>query len=139
MTTRRGKRTKPIATIAAKTAELALATPQVVAHRVARMAIAGPSPSKRDRREFELMVNEKSAAFFESWNAMTTQALRANQAIALSFFRSLWSPSFWVNPSASPVAKQLQGAALGVVDKGLAPVHRKAVANAKRLARTKLR
>jgi hypothetical protein len=139
MTTRRSRKTKPVATIASKAAELAIATPQVVAHRVARMAIAGPSPSKRDRREFELMVNEKSAAFFESWNAMAMQAVRANQAIALSFFRSLWSPSLWVKPSASSLAKQLQGAALGVVDKGLAPVHRKAVANAKRLARTKLR
>jgi hypothetical protein len=37
------------------------------------------------------------------------------------------------------VAVQVQGAALGILDKGMAPVHRKAVANAKRLARTKLR
>ncbi|MFT3813119.1 MAG: hypothetical protein QM740_07035 [Acidovorax sp.] len=139
MTTRRARKAKPMASIASKTTELALATPQVVAHRVARMAIAGPSPSKRDRREFKLMVNEKGAAFFESWNAMAMEAVRANQAITLAFFRSMWSPAFWFKPSASPVAKQLQSAAFGVVDKGLAPVHRKAVANAKRLARTKLR
>jgi hypothetical protein len=34
---------------------------------------------------------------------------------------------------------QLQHATLGILGKGLGPVHRKAVANAKRLARTKLR
>jgi len=33
----------------------------------------------------------------------------------------------------------MQKAALGVIGSGLAPVHRKAVANAKRLGRTKLR
>jgi hypothetical protein len=37
------------------------------------------------------------------------------------------------------VAAQVQSAALGVLGKGLAPIHRKAVANARRLARTKLR
>lgn len=37
------------------------------------------------------------------------------------------------------VAAQLQGAALAMLGKGIAPMHRKAVANAKRLARTKLR
>ena len=35
--------------------------------------------------------------------------------------------------------RQVQGAALGVIGKGLEPVHRKAVANARRLSRTKLR
>jgi hypothetical protein len=36
----------------AKAAELAFAVPQVVAHRVTRMALAGPSLSDRDRKEF---------------------------------------------------------------------------------------
>lgn len=85
------------------------------------------------------MGAEKAAAFGESWNAMTLQALRAHQALAASFFRSFWSPALKGKPSASAVAAQWHGAALGVLDKGMAPVHRKAVANAKRLARTKLR
>jgi hypothetical protein len=42
-----------------------------------------------------------------------------------------------LSPAAS--AAQWHKAALGVLGKGLTPVHRKAVANAKRLARTKLR
>lgn len=125
--------------LSTKAAELAFAVPQVVAHRVARMAIAGPSLSARDRKEFQGMVAEKVAAFNESWNAMAMQAMRANKTLATSFLRSLCSPSLRYGPSASAVAAQLHGAALGVVGKGFAPVHRKAVANAKRLARTKLR
>jgi hypothetical protein len=136
MPSRRKHKTKPLV---AKAAELAFAAPQVVAHRVTRMAIAGPCLSERDRKEFQRMGTEKTAAFSESWNAMTMQALRANQALAASFLRSFWSPSLRGRPSASAVAAQLHSATLGVLGKGMAPVHRKAVANAKRLARTKLR
>jgi hypothetical protein len=125
--------------IAAKAAELAVAVPQVVAHRVARMAMAGPTLSERDRKEFERMVAEKHTAFGEAWQAMATQSVRANQALAESFVRSAWSPSPGDKPTAAAMAAQLQDAAMGVLGSGLGPVHRKAVANARRLARTKLR
>lgn len=82
------------------------------------------------------MGAEKVAAFAESWNAMVLQAICANQALAATFIRSMWSP--WRNTSARTAA-QLQSAVLGILSKGIAPVHRKATANAKRLARTKLR
>ena len=125
--------------LAAKAAELAFAVPQVVAHRVTRMALSGPKLSLRDRKEFERMVAEKKAAFGESWNAMATQAALANRQLAASFFRSFFSVATGKKPSAGATATQLHKAALGVLGKGFAPVHRKAVANAKRLARTKLR
>jgi hypothetical protein len=133
------RRTRKTQSIVTQAVELAFAVPQVVAHRVTRMALAGPTLSARDRKEFQRMGAEKTAAFGESWNAMTLQALRAHQSLAVSFFRSFWSPSLKGRPSASAVAAQWQSAALGILDKGMAPVHRKAVANAKRLARTKLR
>jgi hypothetical protein len=136
MSVRSKRTTKSITT---KAAELAVAAPQVVAHRVARMAIAGPTLSERDRKEFNLMVAEKKTAFAEAWQAMATQTVRANQTLAASFYRSMWSPRGWGNASAGKIAAQVQGAALRILDKGMAPVHRKAVANAKRLARTKLR
>ena len=94
------------------------------------MAIAGPSVSERDRKEFERMGTEKMAAFCESWNAMAMQALRANHALASSFLRLFWSPWLRGKPSASAAAAQLHNAALDVLGKGMAPVHRKAVANA---------
>jgi hypothetical protein len=85
------------------------------------------------------MSSEKVTAFGESWNAMAMQAFRANQLLAASFLRAFWVPSPRAKASAYAAVGQLQGAALGVLVKGMAPVHRKAVANAKRLARTKLR
>ena len=85
------------------------------------------------------MIAEKKTAFAQAWQAMATQTVRANQTLAASFFRSMWSPAGWGKPSVGNVVTQVHGAALGILDKGMSPVHRKAVANAKRLARTKLR
>lgn len=104
-----------------------------------RMALSGKTPSARDRKEFERMVAEKNAAFVESWNAMAVQAVRANQTLAASFFKSFFAAARGKRPSAARAAAQFRRAALGVAAKGFAPVHRKATANAKRLGRTKLR
>ena len=107
-----------------QSSELALAVPQVVAHRLTRMALAGPVLNARDRREFHGMAQEKVHAFWQSWFAMgwaMTQAMQKS----------------WM--------AMLQGARVPLVDthgilaKGMAPVHRKATANARRLARTRLR
>ena len=132
-------RSRKTSSITTKAAELALAVPQVVAHRVTRMAIANPTLSERDRKEFKLIVAEKNTAFAQSWQAMASQAVTANQALALSMLRTVWAPANWGKPAAAKLASQAQGAALGILSKGMSPVHRKAVANAKRLARTKLR
>lgn len=133
------RRSRKSIALAAKAAELAIVTPQVVAHRVARVAMAGPALSARDRKEFQRMADEKGAAFRESWMAMGMQAFRANQAIAQSWLRLIWSPALKRKPGAGAMARQMQSVALGVLGKGMAPVHRRAVANARRLARTKLR
>ena len=136
MTIRRNRAAQSLAT---RAAELALAVPQVVAHRVTRMALSGPKLSPRDRKEFERIVAEKNSAFAESWNAMAAQAAVANQALAASFFRSFLTVSRGKRPPVAASAEEFHKAALGVLGKGFAPVHRKAMANAKRLARTKLR
>lgn len=125
--------------LAAKATELSMAVPQVMAHRLTRMALAGHTLSERDRAEFDLMSSEKSAAFLESWQAMTVQSMRANQALSMSFFRAFWSPSITEKLSIGNMTAQMQNAAIGVLGKGMAPVHQRAVANAKRLSRTKLR
>jgi len=125
MATRRSRRSS---SLAAQTLALGVAAPQVIAHRVARMALAGASPSARDRKEFRRMGTEKIAAASEAWNAMALEAFLANQRLALSFMRSFWFPS-----------TQLSNAALDILGKGMAPVRRRAVANAKRLGRIKRR
>ena len=64
-----------------------------------------------DAAEFQRMYTEKIAAANEAWAAMAAQALLENP----------WLPS--------------SAAALRVLAKGMAPVRRRAVANAKRLRR----
>ena len=133
------RRNRHATSIASKAVELSLAVPQVVAHRVARMASAGPLPSQRDRREFQRMGAEKVTAFTQAWNAMAMQAVRANQALAATWMRTLWTPPWRAGKLPPSAAAQWQSAALGVIEKGIAPVHRTATANAKRLGRTKPR
>ena len=59
-----------------KAADIAVAAPQVIAHRVTRMALAGPLPDARDRKEFTGMVQEKQLAFAQSFLAWNTAVLR---------------------------------------------------------------
>ena len=130
MATRRRRRKS----LAAQTFELGLVAPQVIAHRVARMASAGTSPSARDQAEFHRMGIEKITAASEAWTAMATQAFLENQKFALSFMQSLWFP--WMRrPTVNSASRQLNKAAEAILGKGLAPVRRRAVANAKRLGR----
>jgi hypothetical protein len=109
--------------LARQATELAIAVPQVMAHRLTRMALAGATPSARDRREFHGMGQEKLTAFWQSWFAMgwaTTQAMQQS----------------WI--------AMLSGARVPLIDthsilsRGMAPVHRKATANAKRLRKVSL-
>lgn len=107
--------------------QLGLAAPQVVAHRLARMASAGPRLSARDRREFTGMVLEKQTAFAQSWMAMWVQALQVQQHWWLSCLAGL--------PDASRAAAQMQAGWEQVLSHGIAPVRRRAMANARRLSR----
>ncbi|NML47901.1 hypothetical protein HHL11_29395 [Ramlibacter sp. G-1-2-2] len=111
-------------TLSRQATELAVAVPQVVAHRLTRMALAGPNPSARDRREFHGMGAEKVVAFWQSWFAMGWATVESMQKM-------------WI--------AGLQGARVPLIDvqqvmaRGMAPVHRKATSNARRLARTRMR
>jgi len=136
-----------------KTWEIAVAAPQVIAHRTARMMAAGGQPGMNDRREFTRMGQEKIEAFGESLIAMAAPMYKVNREIALLALRHWWK--VWATPSliggAQPshiinayiaFASSLLGGASGkrlqdslsqAIGKGLAPVHRRATANAKRL------
>ena len=111
------RRTRKSKSLAVEAVKLGVAVPQVMAHRIVRLG---------DRKEFYRMGAEKIVAFNEAWTAMAFEAFRANQRLALSFLQSPWFP-------------QLTDAALGVLGKGMAPVRRRAVANAKRLGRPRRR
>jgi hypothetical protein len=117
--------------LAKQVSDLGLAVPEVIAHRLARLSLAGASPSPRDRAEFQRMSTEKVSAFYESWNAMLAATYRANLDFTMSFLA--W-PTSWAGWNRT-VRASAQRAALDVLASGVAPVHRRAVANAKRLRR----
>ncbi|HWH40202.1 MAG TPA: polyhydroxyalkanoate granule-associated phasin [Usitatibacter sp.] len=127
-------RSRNMRSLARRSSSLALAVPEVVAHRVSRAMLAGASPSAADRREFHLMGAEKVAAFYESWGAMFMQNYLASVR--------LWSsPGMWMSLMANPrgAARRLTShqhdTALAMMTGGLAPISRRAVANATRLRR----
>ncbi|MEA3193832.1 MAG: hypothetical protein QOD26_2165 [Betaproteobacteria bacterium] len=123
MATRRIRKSR---SLAAQSIELGMAVPQVIAHRLARM----------DPTEVHRMGSEKVAAFNEAWAAMAMQAALENQKLALSVMQSFWFP--WLRPPKS-VARQLSDAGLSIFGKGMAPIRRRAVANAKRLGTARRR
>jgi hypothetical protein len=128
---------KTATSLGRKTMETAMAAPQVVAHRMTRMATAGAHPSLRDQKEFAGMVAEKQQAFVQSWMAMAVETLRLQQQI----WSSLWTVGAtpWSRKQAASLtaARRMQSAAVSIAEKGLAPVHRKAVSNARRLNRSR--
>ncbi len=112
-----------------KLAQMGVAVPSVVAHRLTRMALAGPVLSARDRREFTNMVQEKQVAFTQSWMGMATEMWRLQQ--------QWWSA--WFGGGLMAMLPSMARSFDNVAARGLAPVHRKAVGNARRLSRTRLR
>lgn len=155
---RRVKRSRKAGSIP-KVAELAIAAPQVVAIRTARMLAAGANPGAADRAEFSQMGREKLQALGESMFAMGAQIVRTNQeyarTAALQWWR-LWTTPSWLAtyrpvsqamaslPRATglipgPTRSQRQRAMSTLVEAGLTPVHKRATANARRLGRIKKR
>jgi hypothetical protein len=118
--------------------ELAVAVPQVVAHRATRMALAGPLMSERDRQEFQRMMSEKQAAFAQAYWEMGLQMFRVNLQLSSTVFSALLSPFSLTAPSVASVMAQAQHGFGAVIGKGLTPLHRTAVSNARRLSQVAL-
>ena len=141
--------------LAAQTAEMMLASAQVIGHRTRRMALAGVAPSARDRREFALMAQEKVHAGSRSVQAMTSHVLKGNQLLyaqafanmlqttsALVMLASSRTPAQWIARQKA-LGRTLGSSRAGIADvqksatrlahRGLKPFHAKATANAKRL------
>lgn len=115
------RRRRPISP-AIKSAEIMAAVPQVVGHRLARMAAARFPLEERDRKEFIRMAAEKPLAFMETWQAMAAGMLGLNRALFTSLF------------GGRPHPTQMR-----LFDRMLDPIHRKVTSNARRLRKTKLR
>ncbi len=143
--------------LALRTAEMLVASAQVIGHRTARMARAGPSPNARDRREFTRMGTEKIAAASESALAMGKHLATMNSQASVRAWQDWAAASTaWAALATSltlPQALERQAALVGHLARtaqsaarasqaaahlgrrGLAPVHARATANARRLGR----
>lgn len=124
--------------------ELGAAAPAVIAMRTARMMAAGASPTAADRREMSRMVSEKVDAFGRSWWAMASRQQQAGLQAWFALARACWAP--WMRPfslaSSAATRRDLQRlqrslnrSQAAVFSSGLAPLHRTATANLRRLSR----
>jgi hypothetical protein len=123
------------------------------------MLAAAANPRTADHAELSQMCTEKVSAFWESMLAMSAQVVRAQQeyasAAALQLCR-MWATPWWLGvyrpgtqvmaslPRASglisgPTRRQRERTIAKIVDAGLTPIHKRATANARRLARVKKR
>ena len=142
-----------------KTMEMQAAAAQVIAIRTTRMALAGLNPTATDRRENTRMVSEKVDAFSRAGQAlatgaapllagMATQAMRSswdlfNAASRLAASRTMPQTMQRQRQLADTLMQSASGAQHGAAStatarlahKALAPVHRKATANQKRLTK----
>ena len=145
----------PWGELATKTMETMLASAQVISHRTSRMALAGPVPSERDRREFALMGQEKIEAGMQSAQAITAHLMTIAPrlgALAMSHLLRTSAAFMALAGSQTPaqfVARQaalthaLGQSAVGMAEastsasrlahRGLKPIHAAATANARRL------
>lgn len=139
-----------------QSAELALAAPQVVALRLAGMVAGGLPPDAHTRGEYARMGIEKAIAAQQSLAAMSWQLFQMQQQWALQAMTQ-WMRLFTV-PIAGTVGAQgalkslpmlswmpatdaalrspaveMQRAFVQIAQRGLAPVHRRATANLRRL------
>ncbi|MFL6681288.1 MAG: polyhydroxyalkanoate granule-associated phasin [Burkholderiaceae bacterium] len=149
----------PWSTFGLKMLQMSTAAAQVIAMRTARMAAHGPNPNAADRRELHRMGAEKVDAFTRAGTTLATGAMPLLFGMAMQAWRTwfdLWAASTRLDPSRSilqTIARQQQlagalvrgAAAAGhattsaatarLAHRALGPVHRKATANAKRLAK----
>jgi hypothetical protein len=121
-------------TLATRASELALAAPVVVAARTARMLAAGHAPTRADRAEMHRMGAEKVEAFAAAWMAM---ALRW-QRLQVEWAMRAWTAPWLLLSPARARRRSLAASARAwreLANAGLAPVHRTATRNARRLSR----
>jgi hypothetical protein len=143
--------------LATRNTEMLMAAAQVITHRTQRMAAAGPQPNARDRREFARMGSEKVDAARESATAMGAQMMALPWDLGLRWWQAASRASAAagaLGASRTPAQALARGKTLAnalqatghaaahassagarVAGRGLAPIHAKATANARRLSK----
>jgi len=81
------------------------------------------------------MVVEKQVAFAQAWTEMIMRAAMSGPSLYLAAMQAWSAPWTPARSMGKPFLAQWQSATLGVLNAGMAPVRKKAVANARRLSR----
>lgn len=118
-----------------QTAELAAASPHVIAHRMNQMSLAPFTLSPLAMQEFYTMTTEKMLAAQQSFLAMSAEVATVNQRHMTSMINAFWNP-LAMQSSDTFSAIDYQRDSLRVLNKGIAPIRKAAVSNAKRLNKT---
>jgi len=142
--------------LALQTTRMMCASAEVIAHRSARLALAGVAPRVDDHAEFVGMGTEKAAAAIECAAAATRHALTAGAWPAARAWQDAWAlgvdmallatsatPAQALHRQARVMRRLTSGSAarngavsmLALTNAMVAPLHRRATANAKRLRR----
>ena len=110
--------------------EINAVVPGIVSRRLMQLAWAGAAPSRSDHTEMSRMSSEKWQAASQSAIAMTAFAMQQQMAMAQSFWQAVWSPWMGLPVARGPAVSNPVAAMLSA---GIAPYHRIATANARRL------
>lgn len=121
--------------VASRLAQLSSDVPQVVAHRVSRMASSGAMPSARDRQEFTGMMVEKPMAFAHSAVNMWMAGLQVQQSFWVSLAGAMVQPPWLSLQAHADVIHRAGQGGWFVLDQGIGPIQRQASSNARRLNR----
>jgi len=113
--------------------EVSATAPMVIGHRLAGMAPPGSTPTARQRRESTRMGQEKVEAWSEATLATGQRLFQANLAMTALFWRQVWTGAF--TPAAFTATLTRLGPRL--LGDSLAPVHRRVVANNRRLSKAR--
>lgn len=138
-----------------------VASAQVISHRTHRMASAVVRPNARDHREFAMMGQEKVDACAASFSAMTSHLFTMNARLGIAGLRQVSAHANAMMSLAGSrdmrealqrqaqllrtlqesgsAALQMSHSAARIAHAGIRPVHARATANARRLAREALR
>jgi hypothetical protein len=142
--------------LAWKTGELMMHSGEVIGRRMAGVALAGPAPGVRDRREVALMGREKVEAAAESGYAMWWALARMNQQLGALALKQMLAGAAGMMSLASSrtvsesigrqtrlvgdsisrsaaAASQVSASTARLAQRGLTPVRARAARNAKRL------
>jgi hypothetical protein len=146
----------PWSRLALQTTRMMFASAEVIARRSARLALAGVAPRADDHAEFVGMGTEKAAAAMECAAAASRHALQASWWPAARAWQDAWglgvdmallaasaTPSQALHRQARVMRRLTSGVAardgasamLALSNAVVAPLHRRATANAKRLRR----